>query len=88
MRMAIPYCTSGDLGMSALLDAIGSWLTSEGVAGGSTGWTIHKLAALDAPDQTITIYQTGGPAPEQATDRKVADPDLPDRGTGQGAGGR
>ena len=49
---------------------------TEAVAGGSTGWAIHKFSAQETPDQTITIYETGGPPPEQATNRRWVMPSF------------
>ena len=52
--------------MSANLDAIASHLTTAGIV--TAAWPAHKLAAQDAPDQAVTLYETGGPN-DQATDR-------------------
>jgi Bacteriophage minor capsid protein len=60
--------------MSAFVDTIATWLTTNGLAGGSTGWVVQKYAAAETPDQMIVIYQTGGPPPEQATNRRWAMP--------------
>jgi len=62
--------------MSAYVDAIAAHLLSESLAGGSTGWAIHRLKSQDSPDQNVTIYETGGQAPEQATDRTFRQPSF------------
>lgn len=54
--------------MSVWVDAIASHLTTAGVV--TTAWPAHKLGVHDSPDQSITIYETGGPEPEQASDRR------------------
>ena len=54
--------------MSALVDAIASHLTTAGVV--TAQWPAHKLGVQHTPDQSITIYETGGPEPEQAADRR------------------
>jgi hypothetical protein len=60
--------------MSAFVDTIGTWLATAGLAGGSTGWAIQKYGAVETPDQMVVIYETGGPPPEQATNRRWAMP--------------
>ena len=47
----------------ALLDDIGTALTDAGVV--SSGWSLFKSFSPDAPDQCITVYETGGVAPAQ-----------------------
>lgn len=58
------------------VNAIAAHLTNAGLAGGSTGWPIQKLAAQDEPDQAVVIYATGGAAPEQAVDRAWREPSF------------
>lgn len=55
------------------LDDIAAVLTTAGVAGGATGWVIHKYASQPTPDQVIVLSWTGGPV-EQATDRAWSSP--------------
>lgn len=54
--------------MSAFVDAIETALTTAGVIGGN--WVAHKLAGQEQPDTAVIIYETAGPEPEQATDRR------------------
>jgi hypothetical protein len=54
--------------MSAFVDAIVSTLTTAGVL--TAGWPANGLAAQDEPDTVVTIYETDGPDPEQASDRR------------------
>ena len=53
--------------MSAYVDAIAAHLVGAGLV--PAPWEVDKLGAQPTPDQTITIYETGGPEPEQASDR-------------------
>lgn len=49
----------------SILDDIGTHLTTNSVVGGATGWTLFKSYQPASPDKTITIYETGGPEPDQ-----------------------
>lgn len=54
--------------MSAWVDSIATHLVTAGVA--TPAWPVHKLGAQDLPEQSITIYESGGPMPEQSVDRR------------------
>ena len=58
----------------ALLDDIGTELTTAGVVGGATGWTLAKAFEPPTPDQVVTLYETGGGLPDQTDGTKY---DLP-----------
>lgn len=59
--------------MSAYLDAIASYLEAQSVAGGSTGWPINKFRSA-VHGKVVVLQQTGGPPPEQASDRRWENP--------------
>lgn len=59
----------------ALLDDVASYLVTVGVGGfpgttgaTGTGWTIFKGFSPPSPHRQITLYETGGFAPEEMTD--------------------
>ena len=54
----------------ALLDSLGSYLTTAGVVGGATGWTLALGWEPPTPDQTVTLIEAGG----RATDPGVRHP--------------
>lgn len=49
----------------SILDEIADQLTNEGVVGGADGWIVAKAFEPPTPDTIITIYETGGGAPDQ-----------------------
>jgi hypothetical protein len=59
--------------MSAFVEAIAARLTAAGVSDG--GWPVDKLGAQATPDQSITIYETGGQEPI-GKDRRVRRPSF------------
>jgi hypothetical protein len=48
-----------------LLDDIGTAIANAGLTGGATGWTLCKSFEPATPDKTVTVYETGGAAPDQ-----------------------
>ena len=50
----------------ALLDSIGDYLTTQGLVGGATGWTLAKDWEPPSPDQVVTLFSAGGRPPESA----------------------
>jgi len=58
----------------ALLDDIGTKLTSAGVVGGATGWSLAKAFEPPTPNKVVTLYETGGGPPDQTDGTKY---DLP-----------
>lgn len=59
--------------MSAYLDAIETYLVDQGLAGGSTDWPISKFRSA-VHGKAVVLQQTGGPPPEQASDRRWENP--------------
>jgi len=49
----------------SLLDDIGSYLTTNSIVGGATGWTLRKSVITPAPDQTVAILETSSPNIQQ-----------------------
>ena len=66
----------------SILDDIGAQLTSDDVVGGVTGWTLFKSYQPKSPDKTITIYETGGPEPDQTPGTGYDFPTFQVRGRG------
>lgn len=48
----------------ALLDDIGTHLTTAGVVGGATGWVLSKGYMPPTPDQVLAVFETPGEPPE------------------------
>lgn len=48
----------------ALLDDIGTKLTTDGLVDGTTGWTLAKAYQPDSPDTVVALYEVGGQAPQ------------------------
>lgn len=47
-----------------LLDDVGNWLVTQGIVGGSTGWTLGESFMPPNPDKMIVLYETPGENPE------------------------
>lgn len=63
---------------TVLLDDIASWLETEGVVGGSTGWPIYKsFIPPDDPanpqSQLIAIFETPGEQPDIIRDPNIGE---------------
>ncbi len=50
--------------MSIWLDDVRDYLIATGVCGGSTNWPIYLAYLTDDQDQTVSLFTTGGTAPE------------------------
>lgn len=76
--------------MASLLDDIASFLTSSGLVGGATGWTVAKGGTDPSPDKIITLGETGGPEPELSpsgsTETTYDEPTFQVRGRGEAFG--
>lgn len=60
--------------MSVLVDDIATALTSEGVVGGATGWTVKKLVRPDSgADKIVCVYPLGG-GPDEDTRNELVEP--------------
>lgn len=51
----------------SLLDDIGNHLIGKNIVNGSTGWKLYLGFTPDSPSRTVTISETGGPAPDQTS---------------------
>ena len=60
----------------SILDDIGTHLTSEGVVGGATGWTLRKGISTATPDQIVVVSETGGFGVDQYSNPPVGDPSF------------
>jgi len=67
----------------ALLDDIGSALTTAGLVGGATGWTLYKSYFPDKPDQVVGLFETGGDDPDLTEGTKYDMPSFQVRVRGQ-----
>jgi len=66
----------------SILDDIGTQLTTDGVVGGASGWTLAKSYQPATPDKMITIYETGGKEPDQTPGTTHDFPTFQIRGRG------
>ena len=67
----------------ALLDDIGTYLTSQNVVGGETGWTLAKGFEPPTPDKIVTIYELPGDEPDQTEGTKYDYPFFQTRVRGE-----
>ena len=67
--------------MSAV-DDVYAYLIDQGIAGGSTAWSLARRRLMDAPaeDQIVVLMEDGGTAPEIPTDEGLGDSALQDAG--------
>lgn len=67
--------------MSAVNDVF-TYLTAQGIAGGSTEWDLKRRRLMDAPatDQLVVLTEDGGRAPEIAETEGIGDSALQDVG--------
>lgn len=70
----------------ALLDDIGTALTTASVVGGATGWTLAKGFEPVSPDAVVTVYETGGGEPDQSDGTKYDVPTFQIRVRGDAFG--
>lgn len=66
----------------SILDDIGAKLEADNVVKGATGWGLGKGYMPSSPDQVITIYETGGPEPDQTDGTPHTFPTIQIRGRG------
>jgi len=60
--------------MTALLDDIGTALTTASVVGGATGWALAKAFEPPTPNRVVSVYETGGGEPDQTDGTKYDSP--------------
>jgi len=67
--------------MSVVSDVY-AYLEAQGLAGGSTGWTLVRRRLMDAPaeDQLVAVQEDGGLAPESAASAGIGDSAMQDIG--------
>lgn len=66
----------------SLLDDIGAKLTSDGVVGGATGWTLGKSYLPPSPDQVVALFETAGPEADQTEGTRYDEPTFQVRARG------
>lgn len=64
------------------VDDVLTYLESQGLAGGATGWTVLRRRLMDspAPDQLIVVSEDGGSPPEIAVSSGLGEDALSDPG--------
>ncbi len=68
----------------SILDDVGSLLITDGVAFSDTtvDWALFKSYQPESPDKCITLYETGGPTPDQTNITTHTFPSFQVRGRG------
>lgn len=67
----------------SILDDMGTHLADNSIVSGATGWTLAKSYQPATPDKVLTIYETGGPAPDQTQGTGHDFPTFQVRGRGE-----
>jgi len=65
-----------------IVDDVFDFLETEGIAGGSTEWSLlrRRSADVDVEDQLVVVTEDGGPAPEIPAEDGIGDAALYDVG--------
>lgn len=66
----------------SVVDDLDSFLETQGIAGGSTTWTLLRRRVTDEPaeDQLVVLTEDGGLSPEISEDEGIGDSALADMG--------